>query len=383
MTNGNKGLSPVVVAAVAHEWAVIPVGLDKKSRVEWAPYQTERPSLKQVQRWNAELHPDAWAVVTGKISGIIVLDFDSEIGLETMRRHGIRPHERTGSGGAHQYLAHPGFHVPTWTGKKKIALQQVLPGVDIRGDGGYAVFCGRNTVGPYKRLRPLSQPDPWAGELVDKLMALMREDQARPAAREQAAGTAASVGRIPAEQILAMFLARERNGAGRNDTGFDLAVQLRDNGYSEDEAAAVMFQYAAAVKSTNTKGMREVYSAAEVRATLRSVYNRPAREPWGQKGQTVADAEADSSQQARTEDDWPQPEPLGEVLPPVLPFDEWLLPTALRPLVVDVAERMQVPLDFPAAALMLCLAGAVNRRALVQPKDADPSGPSFPICGAR
>jgi hypothetical protein len=288
MTNGAKGLPAVVVAALEHGWSVLPVGLNKKPLLnEWTSLQTVRPSLEQVLEWHAELHPAGYAVVTGEISGVIVFDFDGATGLVTMRRLGIRPHERTGSGGAHEYVLHPGFRVPTLNSKTKAALQQILPGVDIRGDGGYAVFFGHNTAGAYKRLRPLSQPDPWAGELVDKLMELLREEQAKPAAREPIANTVlvGSVSRIPATEILAMFLARERNGAGRNDTGLDLACQLRDNGYGEDEAAAVMFEYAAAVKTVNTKGHWEPYTEAEVRATLRSVYNRAPREPWAQKGQ--------------------------------------------------------------------------------------------------
>jgi hypothetical protein len=76
---------------------------------------------------------------------------------------------------------------------------------------------------------------------------------------------------------------------------------------------------------------------------------------------------------ARAEDSWLEPEPLGGTLPPVLAFDEQYLPAALRPVARDTAERMQVPIDLPAAALVCCLAGVVNRRAVVQPKDNDPS----------
>ena len=70
-------------------------------------------------------------------------------------------------------------------------------------------------------------------------------------------------------------------------------------------------------------------------------------------------------------DDWPEPTPLQAELPPVEPFREELLPVSFRPLAKDVAERMQVPLDYPAATLVLCLAGAVNRRAVMQPKAND------------
>jgi putative DNA primase/helicase len=68
---------------------------------------------------------------------------------------------------------------------------------------------------------------------------------------------------------------------------------------------------------------------------------------------------------------WPDPLPIAGELPPVEPFRDELLPAAFRPFVRDTAERMQVPLDFPAVALVLCLAGAVNRRARIQPKAAD------------
>lgn len=70
---------------------------------------------------------------------------------------------------------------------------------------------------------------------------------------------------------------------------------------------------------------------------------------------------------------WPEPEPLGTALPPVPQFDPGLLPKSLRPLAEDVAERMQVPLDFPAVAAIAALAGVTNRRALIQPKRHDSS----------
>ena len=69
--------------------------------------------------------------------------------------------------------------------------------------------------------------------------------------------------------------------------------------------------------------------------------------------------------------EWPDPLPLQSELPAVRAFDDKLLPVSFRPLVVDLAERMQVPMDYPAISLVLCLAGVVNRRALIQPKEQD------------
>jgi putative DNA primase/helicase len=74
---------------------------------------------------------------------------------------------------------------------------------------------------------------------------------------------------------------------------------------------------------------------------------------------------------ANTADDWPKLEPVQSELPPVQAFSEDLLTDSFRPLVSDVAERMQVPMDYPAVVMALCLAGVVNRRAIIQPKAHD------------
>jgi len=73
------------------------------------------------------------------------------------------------------------------------------------------------------------------------------------------------------------------------------------------------------------------------------------------------------------EEAWEKPHPLDGELPKVEQIAEELLPVSFRPLVCDVAERMQTPVDYPAVVAVLCLAGAVNRRALIQPKAHDTS----------
>ncbi len=68
---------------------------------------------------------------------------------------------------------------------------------------------------------------------------------------------------------------------------------------------------------------------------------------------------------------WAKPEALQSDLPPVETFHERLLPASFRSLVADLTERMQVPIDFAAVVMVLCLAGIVNRRAVIQPKAHD------------
>jgi hypothetical protein len=68
---------------------------------------------------------------------------------------------------------------------------------------------------------------------------------------------------------------------------------------------------------------------------------------------------------------WPDPEPLPEGLPPVAPFDPFLLPAVVRPWVCDIAERMQCPADYVAVAAMVALATVAGRQVAIRPKRQD------------
>lgn len=70
-------------------------------------------------------------------------------------------------------------------------------------------------------------------------------------------------------------------------------------------------------------------------------------------------------------DQWPEPTPLPNALPPVDPFDAELLPVALRAWVMDIAHRMQCPPDFPAVAALVALSSLIGARAVIQPKARD------------
>ena len=68
---------------------------------------------------------------------------------------------------------------------------------------------------------------------------------------------------------------------------------------------------------------------------------------------------------------WPVPTPLPDALPPVAPFDAELLPETLRPWVMDIAHRMQVPADFPAVGALVAISSLIGARAVVRPKERD------------
>lgn len=114
-------------------WSVIPLRPhDKRPLIAWHEFQTRRAHTGAVDSWwgpgtNANL-----GVVTGQISGLVVLDLDGEQGRTSVRDRQlpITPIAQTGHGW-HYYFAHPGTQVDNAVG--------ILPGVDLRGDGGYVV----------------------------------------------------------------------------------------------------------------------------------------------------------------------------------------------------------------------------------------------------
>jgi hypothetical protein len=94
----------------------------------------------------------------------------------------------------------------------------------------------------------------------------------------------------------------------------------------------------------------------------------PVNRRKAQRGASLADAAADD---VSTKGEWSKPSRLVDELRPVKPFDAQLLPPSLRPVVLDISDRMQTPPDYAAAAVVVSLAGCVNRRASIQPKERD------------
>lgn len=70
---------------------------------------------------------------------------------------------------------------------------------------------------------------------------------------------------------------------------------------------------------------------------------------------------------------WKELKPLGGEFPAVITCDADMLPEIFRDLVTDISHRLQTPPDFAAASGVCTLAGAVNRRAVLQCKALDKS----------
>jgi hypothetical protein len=128
------------LAYLERGWSVIPtVEKAKRPAIPWKRYQSKLVSEKTLRGWFRRSPEDNVSIVTGALSGLVVIDVDPRHGgneslKELESAHGALPETMesvTGGGGRHLYFRHPGGSVHNRT--------NIEPGIDLRGDGGCIV----------------------------------------------------------------------------------------------------------------------------------------------------------------------------------------------------------------------------------------------------
>ncbi len=129
--------------AAQYHFVIIPADrASKEPAVRWKEFQQRHSAEPDWRKWFPSRHPFNLGIVTGAISGIVVVDVDSDAGRAYVAAH--LPHSpmrvTTGGGGEHHYYRHPGGMV-----SNKVRLRgdgDARIDVDVRGDGGYVIGPG-------------------------------------------------------------------------------------------------------------------------------------------------------------------------------------------------------------------------------------------------
>jgi len=112
-------------------FSIIPVSKDKKPLLSWKKYQETRASVEEINKWCSSDKLTGFGIVTGKISGIIVLDIDEGADykeLDLPKTVSVK----TGGGGLHFYFKYPtSCDIGNFSGFRHK--------MDIRGEGGYVI----------------------------------------------------------------------------------------------------------------------------------------------------------------------------------------------------------------------------------------------------
>lgn len=146
-------LQDTMFLAGHYKLSIIPVHAESKApiahllkrttgKTKWKPYQARRPDLLEMSQWIDEA--EGLALVTGKVSGILVLDIDKKQkknkkvdGWKHVKNKHLPPTTavKTQNGGTHYYYKLP----------KDVTYRSVnglFEGVDVKCEGGYVVMPG-------------------------------------------------------------------------------------------------------------------------------------------------------------------------------------------------------------------------------------------------
>jgi len=298
--HAGRSLLPINAQKRPHSPALLSTGHSKDGQASWKALQERRPSEAQVRTWLG--HPACGlGVVTGQISNLVIIDADQGEGVERFTQWGLHPHAhvRTRSGGLHWYIEYPGWRVRTLQSQTNKNLDDIK-GIDIRADGGYAVIPP-SAFGEmrYVALRShllldhASMLPVHVQDLLDLLRAPQETQAPKPTARARTAGRAnrsaptgqGQPGSAPGsaalgDELLQRALGRVSQSQGRNDSGFWLAIQLRDNAFSKPVAEQYLVRYAEGVPQHNLRNQRDAYTTQEALLSLAQAYKSTPRKPW-------------------------------------------------------------------------------------------------------
>ncbi len=144
-------------------YSIIPVGKNKRPLLKWEKYQKQKATAEEIESWWQKWPQANIGIVTGKISGITVVDVDTHKGADATpfpKTFSVR----TGNGGLQLYYKYQeGLTISA------NAYPQ-FPNVDIRSDGGFVVAApsvtdyeekGIHKGGAYSVIEPIDlQPFP-------------------------------------------------------------------------------------------------------------------------------------------------------------------------------------------------------------------------------
>jgi len=250
-----------------------------------------------IRRWWSAYPGANIGIRTGSVSGLALIDVDPDKGgEESIHRleaeHGALAETwrvLTGGGGWHAYLRHPGGYIGNSAGK-------IAPGVDVRGEGGYAVAPpSRHHSGRRYAWEIGYGPDEC--ELADVPTWLPRTDGAKEPLPFSRLDTGAILDGVPEGQ--------------RNDQVFRLAAKLRGADVPYEMAARLIREAAANAKPP--------LDESEAVAALNSAYRRYA--PTREATAFLEDDDAPAAEPTAARTIWTARELRALDLPPI----EWVL----------------------------------------------------------
>ncbi len=247
----------------------------KLPTIKWARFQHRHPSDEELQSWFSNQPNVGIGIVCGRVSRLMVLDFDSETGASEFRhlcsdlvdtftvRSGTRklPH--------FYYRLAEGKLIPT----------SAYPGVDLRGEGSYVVAPPTRVgeaIWHVENDVPIHEVSEFDLRRIMRFLAGRKVVEVEQSAVENVPKAGVSEFRHPLSDTDLLAYYRQHCANGRNQALFRTAVLARDMGITE----AIFSLKLASVHATEPGAEHEPYDTryAEAIRTIASAYSRPARQ---------------------------------------------------------------------------------------------------------
>ncbi|MCA9136275.1 MAG: bifunctional DNA primase/polymerase [Planctomycetales bacterium] len=223
-------VAAAAIAYVERGWSVIPL-IGKRPAFEWKRFQCERPTSDELDDWFGGLKPrfSNVGVVTGSVSGVVVVDCDSIVATEDWVAS--FPNSPmvvyTGRGGTHHYYQLP---KNTEIGNR---IKLFSKDIDLRAEGGYVVAP--------PSIHPNGESYCWTndGSVLNAELPSFNVNWLEGVAATSSHRNDASI-RNPTAYI--SQICATSNQGGHNST-FRAACILRDAGLSPEEALAELITW--------------------------------------------------------------------------------------------------------------------------------------------
>lgn len=266
----------------------------KVAAVPWSAYQQAKPSLDQCQDWFLNHQFAGLGIVTGTISRLAVLDFDTQDSFRDFQSHFPALTETS------IVQTRRGYHIYFRLPPNLRLASRKGGGVDLLAEGSYVV--ARPTVidgHAYKLIRG-GQPALLDLDAIHQIHSFLDERKPSPVTRHQlpvssfqsaeihaidsshfassSLSTQHSVLSTSFSSLLPLYRYRISQGEGRNQALFITGLTARDNGWTLEQTLAILApahsdqkSYVAHTPESDFIRQREAFN------TIRSVYSRPPR----------------------------------------------------------------------------------------------------------
>jgi hypothetical protein len=300
----NTNVSPTIfTAAEAYfslGYSVIPLLGDanpdrpKVAAIPWSAYQQSRPTLAQLRQWFVEDGFPALAIITGSISRLAVLDFDTPAGFRDFKARFPVLAE------THVVQTRRGFHIYYQLPSNLRVPSRKGGGIDLLSDGCYVVARPSTIAGNTYKLVQGGQPRLLALPDLHHILSFIEEQAGRqlpvssfqsPAQTElpkvssppfthnlsSPKSSALSTQHFSPAPLYRYYAAK---GEGRNRALFFASLSARDHGWSLEKTLQTLVDLHVNQRSDNTHAQESPeVRRLEAQNTIRSAYSRSPRSP--------------------------------------------------------------------------------------------------------